>query len=345
MTMIQQNTPPRCENATLVSVIVPVYNVGKYLGRCIDSILAQTFTDFELILVDDGSTDDSGKICDEYAKHDSRIKVIHQENGGVSSARNRGLDECKGRWIAFIDSDDWVDSNYLETLLKGVEEGYEISRAEVEEITEKGVRKLSFIQEDVRVRGKEFEEYIYKFLRATDGSVVWGGLFDRKKIEESNLRFDCDLKVGEDSLFVYQYIYLLSPLSLRINTETQYHYIRMSSGLSKNFKLYLSENHVAKITTVLSKLADKYSGRNIENLSRIFLNQIFKIRKMYFTYQVPLRDAKNGLAQLRRDERFKDFFDSDDFGRLGRFVNFFFKHDMLYSYLFSVRIINSLIKI
>ena len=91
-----------------LSVIVPVYKAEKYLHRCVDSILAQTFTDFELILVDDGSPDESGRICDEYALRDNRIKVLHKENGGVSSARNAGIDASSGEFIAFVDSDDYI---------------------------------------------------------------------------------------------------------------------------------------------------------------------------------------------------------------------------------------------
>lgn len=96
-----------------ISVIVPVYNAEKYLHRCVDSILAQTFTDFELLLINDGSKDSSGVICDEYAAKDSRVLVFHKENGGVSSARNMGLDNAKGEWISFVDSDDWVEVSML----------------------------------------------------------------------------------------------------------------------------------------------------------------------------------------------------------------------------------------
>ena len=107
----------------LISVIVPVYKVEAYLSRCIDSILAQTFTDFELILVDDGSPDNCGKICDEYAQKDNRIQVIHKENGGLSSARNAGIDwvfaNSNSQWFTFIDSDDWIHPKYLERLLSG----------------------------------------------------------------------------------------------------------------------------------------------------------------------------------------------------------------------------------
>ena len=105
-----------------ISVIVPVYKVEKYIHRCVCSILNQTYTDFELILVDDGSPDNSGKICDEYAVKDNRIKVIHKDNGGLSSARNAGLDWVfefsDSQFITFIDSDDYVDKNYLYLLLK-----------------------------------------------------------------------------------------------------------------------------------------------------------------------------------------------------------------------------------
>ncbi|MDR2409141.1 MAG: glycosyltransferase, partial [Bacteroidales bacterium] len=94
---------------TVLSIIVPVYKVEPYLRRCIDSILAQTFTDFECILIDDGSPDGCPAICDEYAEKDKRIMVIHQENEGVSAARNAGLDIAKGEWIGFVDSDDWCD--------------------------------------------------------------------------------------------------------------------------------------------------------------------------------------------------------------------------------------------
>ena len=95
---------------------MPVYNTEKYLRRCVDSILAQTFTDFELLLINDGSTDSSGAICDEYTQKDSRVRVFHKENGGVSSARNIGLDNAKGEYIAFVDSDDYIDNRMYECL-------------------------------------------------------------------------------------------------------------------------------------------------------------------------------------------------------------------------------------
>lgn len=101
-----------------ISIIIPVYNSGNTLNRCIDSILNQTFTDWELLLVNDGSTDRSGELCDEYASKDQRIKVFHKKNGGVSSARNTGLDNATGSWLTFVDSDDFIDTTFLDSFIK-----------------------------------------------------------------------------------------------------------------------------------------------------------------------------------------------------------------------------------
>ena len=101
-----------------ISVIVPVYKVEPYINHCVDSILAQTYRDFELILVDDGSPDNCGKICDEYAKQDSRVHVIHQENKGVSAARNAGISLAKGEYISFIDGDDYVEKDFFERIIR-----------------------------------------------------------------------------------------------------------------------------------------------------------------------------------------------------------------------------------
>ena len=105
-----------------ISVVVPVYNVQEYLDNCARHLVKQTFTDFEVLLIDDGSTDNSGNICDEWAKRDSRIKVIHQKNGGLPNARNTGISNATGRYIAFVDSDDWVEKDFLSVLYSGITE-------------------------------------------------------------------------------------------------------------------------------------------------------------------------------------------------------------------------------
>lgn len=123
----------------MISVVVPVYKVEKYLERCINSVLSQSYKDLEVILVDDGSPDKCGKICDEYAKKDDRVKVIHKENGGQSSARNIGIQEAKGQYISFIDSDDYLEKNAYETLIK-------VATTTNADITEGGVQSIPSLE-------------------------------------------------------------------------------------------------------------------------------------------------------------------------------------------------------
>ena len=123
-----------------ISIIVPVYNVERFLRKCIDCILAQTFIDFELLLINDGSKDNSGAICDEYGAKDSRIRVFHKKNGGVSSARNLGLDNAKGEWVIFMDADDfWCDNTILEQLYSNaIEYNIDIVRGEYKAVDSEG---------------------------------------------------------------------------------------------------------------------------------------------------------------------------------------------------------------
>ena len=130
----------------LVSIIVPIYKVEPYLRRCLDSIVNQTYTNLEIILVDDGSPDGCPQICDEYAAKDNRRVVIHKENGGLSDARNAGLDSCKGEYVSFVDSDDWVDEKYIEILLNlATKENADVAKA-----TGKGLLKIikAFFKKD-----------------------------------------------------------------------------------------------------------------------------------------------------------------------------------------------------
>ena len=130
---------PEGEKAPLLSIIVPVYKVENYLPKCIDSILAQTFTDFELILVEDGSPDDCPALCDATAEKDARVRVIHQKNGGLSAARNAGLDAARGAWIGFVDSDDYIAPEMYEVLYKAVQStGADLALCDYAEVDEAG---------------------------------------------------------------------------------------------------------------------------------------------------------------------------------------------------------------
>lgn len=185
-----------------LSIIVPVYNVEKYLPKCIDSILAQTFTDFELILIDDGSPDECGEICDEYAIKDSRIKVIHQKNQGVSSARNAGLDIATGTYLGFVDSDDWIEPEMYEVMIKTVKE----------KNSDVVICGFNYVNpDDTFVRSDLINEGAYnkdKLLTALFGkpNPLGGGcvnkIFLREKVDQS--RFRQNLSMAEDWVYLFE---------------------------------------------------------------------------------------------------------------------------------------------
>lgn len=183
-----------------ISVIIPVYNAEKYLRACLDSVLTQTYPAYEIILVDDGSSDDSGAVCDKYAARDPRIRVIHKANAGVSAARNDGLSVATGDWISFIDSDDTMEPDMYELLLNTAKKyGAEISHCGYKRMTEAGelVKEVSGTH---LVLEQDAVEAVACML---DGRYfvggLWNKLFYRKCIE--GLRFQPDLRNNEDVLF------------------------------------------------------------------------------------------------------------------------------------------------
>lgn len=191
-----------------ISVIVPVYNAEKYLHRCIDSILAQTFTDFELLLIDDGSKDKSGAICDEYAVKDNRVRVFHKENGGVSSARNLGLENARGEWVAFCDSDDFVAPSWLQN--------YHWEENLDKSVICQGLTK--FRQRSNDINDLEFTgEYrgaccgdVCQVLSMlfVKGMLGWIHIkaFQLKKIKERRVTFDTKQEYREDEKFFWEYV-------------------------------------------------------------------------------------------------------------------------------------------
>lgn len=189
-----------CMSNPKISIIVPVYNAEKYLNRCIDSILSQTFKDFEVLLVDDGSKDKSGAICDEYAKKDNRVRVFHKENGGVSSARNVGLDEANGKYISFVDSDDWVVPAYFAELLS-LYHG-DIDLVECSYIYY-GNEQILFKTEFVESDSEHYLEKLFQNRRFYEG-FLWVKLFKATLI--NNLRFESKLAFNEDRVFIAQYM-------------------------------------------------------------------------------------------------------------------------------------------
>lgn len=201
----------------MISIIVPVYNVEKYLTACVESVIAQTYQDWELLLIDDGSPDNSGKICDDYAAKDSRIRVFHKENGGVSSARNLGLDEAKGEWICFIDSDDYVSIDYLSY----IDETYDIVFVESKTITTHGdIKDKDRLEECCYSSAEETKEFLSKNLNKSIVRVPWGKILKREFI--GNTRFKEGQRIGEDTIFDFQ-LYQKFP-KIKISNGTFYYW-------------------------------------------------------------------------------------------------------------------------
>ena len=185
----------------LISVIIPVYKTGKYLPDCINTLLAQTYQNFEILLINDGSPDDSGEVCDKLALTDPRIRVYHKENGGVSSARNLGLDHAKGEYIAFVDSDDGVSASFLE----------ERYRNAIQTGSDASICEFQLVEEDtpfIEAAEKPYEVLSFSRLEGTRNAIVckyYAGsscmvLFKRKLVEQ--VRFRKNIHIAEDVLFV-----------------------------------------------------------------------------------------------------------------------------------------------
>jgi len=224
-----------------LSIIIPVYNTAPYLQKCIDSIICQDFSDFEVLLVDDGSSDESGSICDEYAQRDDRIKVFHKENEGISSARNVGLDNAKGEWVYFVDSDDEILPGGLQLLVNSIKNGsdavicgYELYNSEGNVIQSIDDRvSINLLKEDSLLLLFHGHTLFYPYM-----GYVWMWLFKNSIIQDNKLRFDISIKIKEDTLFVTQYL-CVSNGRTHFNTAPVYKYkMRENSAMSVLTKGY-----------------------------------------------------------------------------------------------------------
>ena len=225
-------------NQPQISVIVPVYNVEKYLSRCIESILSQTFTDFELLLIDDGSTDRSGEICDEYAKKDTRIRVFHKENSGVSAARNLGLDNAKGEWISFVDSDDWVENDYLEKLIQG--KNFELIFVGIQSYNNTmstnrilaNFEKTEIYVDDINIENKIINNDLLAI------GFCWGKLYKKFILTLYHIRFNESISNHEDHIFYFDYLLHCKNIYLSNAICYNYTFTENSSSLSHTLPQY-----------------------------------------------------------------------------------------------------------
>lgn len=206
----------------MISVIVPVYNVEKYIRQCLDSIIGQTYKDLEIILVDDGSPDSSGAICDEYAEKDSRIKVIHKQNEGQSIARNVGMQTATGDFIGFVDSDDSIDLEMFEKLFSAID-GVDIA------ICGHNVVYDAKIETDSKGQEKTLNESeLWQEVFGNLNNAVWNKLFRRELL--ANIQFNSNFAHGEDLIF--NILYLQKVKAGRLIDEPLYNYYKRGNSIT-----------------------------------------------------------------------------------------------------------------
>lgn len=244
----------------LISIIIPVYKVEQYIRKCLDSVLAQTYADWECILVDDGSPDDSGVICDEYAQRDSRFCVIHKENGGVSSARNIGMGKANGEWITFVDADDWLTNDALETLCDAAIDN------PADLITCKHVMATDNFGQQITNNPTISKKYTHEdaFARMIDYRLFTGPvakLFKKQMV--GNIRFIESVKIGEDQLFCLEYLIQNKIGVVAYDKPIYYYYQNEQSALhsQKSFrKLYADLLELIKTFLKDNQLYGRYEA-------------------------------------------------------------------------------------
>ena len=191
----------------MVSIVVPIYNAEQYLRRCVDSILNQEYTDFELLLVNDGSTDASGDICEEYGDQDPRVIVIQKENTGVSDSRNRALDRARGKYLQFLDSDDWITPDATRLFVRAAEEyGCDMVISDFYRVVGERLSTKGDIEEEGVLTREEFAAHMMENPADFYYGVLWNKLYRRDIVEEHNLRMDTDINWCEDFMFNLEYI-------------------------------------------------------------------------------------------------------------------------------------------
>lgn len=285
-----------------ISVIVPVYNVEKYLNRCVDSILNQTFEDFELILVNDGSPDNCGNICDEYAQKDNRVKVIHKKNGGVSSARNVGIDIAQGEYIMFVDSDDWINENMLNDMYNMPDSDMKVSSIRMigkDNSTEYIIDTKMYTQEDLLIG----------FFSEAFPIICFCGpcckLYKKDIIFNNAVRFNEDMSLGEDTYFNLNYIKHCK--SIYTSEQIYYYYMRENSeSLFTKFRLNMYYD-VRKDFDLKVKMANEL------NMGR---DSIFKLKLSYIQSLIgnlikmvdtnTKTEVKKYMSLLQKDKEFND---------------------------------------
>lgn len=267
----------------LISVIIPAYNAEKHISQCIDTILLQTFRDYELIVINDGSKDRTLKILRNFEQLDSRIKIYDKTNGGVSSARNLGLSLAKGDWIIFIDADDWVKPDYFETLINASLEGTDLVVDKCEVVYEDGHSEPEKYISTI-CGGNNFTD-VFTVGNITSRTSPWGKLFKRSIIESSHISFNEKVHLGEDAIFLFTY--LLKCKIVRFIDNGGYMYRFESNGsLTKKINSIDSEKTAfSEINRLLDEVNSSFDvnrniHRNFNKLKGYYIRRV--LNSLYF---------------------------------------------------------------
>lgn len=285
-------------STTKISVIVPIYRIEKYLPTCIDSLLNQSFRDFELLLVNDGSPDNCNKICDDYAKTDARIKVIHKKNGGLLSARKAGLNMAQGKYISFVDGDDWVDKYYLDIMYKLAEaNGADLVKTghfrEFDGKIETIKPKLAGVYSEKEIVNSIIPNAIYNgdFCEHGISTYVWNKLFKSEVLKKILFEVPNDIVMGEDAAISYSYLAISK--SLVISKIPLYYYRQRHDSIVKSIENPKTEYY--RLGLLMNFLKLKLS----RNLDRETLN---KQIKLYLYSQILVRSG--GIIQDKSEDLF-----------------------------------------
>lgn len=263
-------------NNDKISIIIPIYNAQKYLVRLLDSVVNQTYSNLEIICVNDGSTDESEKICLEYAKVDARIKHIYKENGGISVARNTGLSISTGKYIGFVDSDDWIEPTMYEKLYEAiVREGVGISVVNFYRDNELESEKMEN-RTNIPKGAISYKDTLSYFLDRDNYmgycGYIWNKLFDKTVMDRENISFNESIKFGEDILFFGEYIAAVSDknrVSVYVN-ESLYHYRQHIQSI-KNTKNILLRAEIIGSYEYVAEMIKKRGLNDILFLANAFI--------------------------------------------------------------------------
>lgn len=270
-----------------ISVIIPVYNASKYLNKCVTSVLSQTWQDYEVLLIDDGSSDESGEIIDKWGKVDSRIRCIHKENRGLVSTRKRGVLEARGDYVCWVDADDWVENTFLEDFMEEMHkseadavvmalvQNIGVEEYEVRNTLDNGVYRIEDIAEKMLYSGDFYEYGI--------GPHLVTKMFRREDLLETQLLVDDNIRAGEDAAVSYPT--LLKCKKICVYNKANYHYVQHSGSMTKTE----NDKEYERIQKVIDHLRIQ-----------------FKMSGKYETLEIQLKIYKNYLMCLRQFEKLND---------------------------------------